>query len=172
MFKKLCLSVFLFAGLLLIGAPNGAQAAEPRLMETHGNWLVYSFVEDGNKVCYMASKPTKAEGKYSRRGEIFALVTNRPAEKTKNVFSYIAGYDYKAGSDVSVEIDGQRFILFTQDSTAWAPDAQTDNRLADAMRKGSKMVVKGTSKRGTVTKDTFSLKGSSAAHGKVNAECR
>lgn len=167
MFKKLCL----FMGLFVFFAASNAQAAEPRLMGTYGDWLAYVFIENGNKVCYMASKPKKDEGKYSRRGDIFALVTHRPSEGTKDVFSYIAGYDYKVGSDVTVEVDGQNFVLFTQDDTAWTPDADTDKRLADALRKGSKMIVRGTSSRGTATKDTFGLKGSSAAHEKITQEC-
>lgn len=170
MFVRLCLSIFVMVFALSFG--SSAQAAEPRLMGTYGDWLAYVFVEDGNKVCYIASKPKKDEGKYSKRGEIFALVTNRPAERTKNVFSYITGYTYKTGSDVTVEIDGQRFVLFTQDDTAWAPDAETDEKLIEAIRKGSSMVVKGMSSRGTATKDTFSLKGSSGAHDKIGSECR
>lgn len=168
MFKKLGFCV----GLLAFVMAAHVQAAEPRLMGTYGDWLAYSFVESGNKVCYMASKPKKDEGKYSRRGEIFALVTHRPAEGTKDVFSYIAGYDYKSGGDVTVEVNGKRFVLFTQDDTAWTPDAETDARLSKAIRAGSKMIVKGTSSRGTATKDTFSLKGSTAAYKKITSECK
>ncbi len=148
-----------------------AAAADPRLLGTYSDWSAYVFTEDGNKVCYMASQPKKAEGNYTRRGEIFALVTHRPGEGSKNVFSYITGYPYKAGSDAKVRVNGNSFTLFTQDETAWAPDAATDNRLADAIRRGSNMTVKGTSTRGTLTTDTFSLKGSSAAHDAISREC-
>lgn len=143
----------------------------PKKIGEFGDWSAYVFMEDGNKVCYMASQPKKDEGNYSRRGEIFALITHRPAEGSKNVFSYIAGYPYKGGSDATVTIDSNSFALFTQDDTAWAPDAATDNKIADALRKGSKMVVKGTSSRGTTTSDTFGLKGSGGAHDAINKEC-
>lgn len=162
----------LFGLFIFIALPLPAQAGEPRLLEARGNWSAYIFTEDGNKVCYMASKPTKAEGKYTSRGEPFALVTHRPSEGTRNVFSYITGYTYKAGSDAIVSIDGERFVLFTQDGTAWAPDADTDERLANAIRKGSKMIVTGVSSRGTETKDTFSLSGSGGAHDRITKECR
>lgn len=150
---------------------NAAFASGPRLIGTYGDWSSYVFEENGNKVCYMASQPKKAEGNYTKRGDIFALVTHRPAEGTKNVFSYITGYTYKAGSDVAVMVDGKRFTLFTQGETAWTPDADTDNRLANALRKGSKLVVKGTSSRGTATIDTFSLNGSGAAHDAIGQAC-
>lgn len=156
------------AGLLMAGA---AEAGEPRLVASHGAWSAYVFTEDGNKVCYMASQPQKAEGNYSKRGEIFALVTHRPAEGSKDVFSFITGYSYKAGSDAIVKVNGKRFVLFTQDDTAWATDSETDKQIADAIRAGSDMIVEGVSSRGTQTKDTFSLKGSSAAYDVISKEC-
>ena len=158
-------------GLALACAAAPSHAADPRELGTFGKWSAYVFTEGGNKVCYMASEPDKAEGNYTRRGKVYALITHRPAEGTKNVFSYITGYPYKAGSEVTVKIDSNSFTLFTQDETAWAPDATTDNKLSTAIRKGSKMVVKGRSKRGTLTTDTYSLKGSAAAHDAISKEC-
>jgi len=162
---------FLAFTLFFAGVAPSAQASEPRLIGTYGSWSAYVFTEDGKKVCYMASQPTSAEGNYTRRGDIFALVTHRPAEGTKDVFSYITGYTYKPGSDATVKIDGNTFTLFTQDETAWTPDAETDKKLAQAIRAGNSLIVKGTSSRGTLTTDTFSLKGSGAAHDAISQEC-
>ena len=148
-----------------------ANAQTPQLIGNYGDWSAYSFTENGNKVCYMVSQPKKAEGNYSKRGDIFALVTHRPGEKTKNVFSYITGYTYKDGSDVSVRVNNETFTLFTEKDMAWTPDQDSDNRMADAIRKGSDLVVKGTSSRGTQTSDTFSLKGSGGAHDAISEAC-
>ncbi len=149
-----------------------AQASEPELIGTFDQWKAYVFEENGHKVCYMAAdKPSKAEGKYAKRGDPVALITNRPAEGTKNVFTYMAGYSYKTDSDVEISVDGKIFKLFTQNDMAWAADAAADNAITQALRKGSKMVVKGTSSRGTQTKDTFSLKGSSKAHDAISQAC-
>lgn len=163
--------LLLLSALIALINISPASAQEPQLLETYDDWNVYVFNEEAGKVCYMASKPAKAEGNYSKRGDIFALITNRPAEGTKNVFSYITGYSYRAGSDATVEIDGKKFMLFTQDDTAWAPDADTDSKLAEAIKSGSNMVVKGVSGRGTATTDTFSLKGSTAAYDRITKEC-
>lgn len=151
--------------------PGAARAAEPTLIGDYGDWSAYMFTEDGNKVCYMASQPKKAEGNYTRRGEVFALITHRPAEGTKNVFSYIAGYAYKPESEVTLKTDGQKYTLFTQDETAWARDAVADGKIAQSIRSGSSMTVSGTSSRGTTTVDTFGLKGSSAAYDAISKEC-
>lgn len=163
--------IFIFV-LCLFLAPFQAQAGQPRLMATYGDWEVYVFYEGDNKVCYMASQPKLQQGDYTKRGDPFALITDRPAENTRDVFSYITGYTYKAGSEAVVSIDGTEFALFTQDETAWAPDADTDKKLAAAIREGSKMVVTGTSARGTLTTDTFSLSGSSKAYERMSDECR
>lgn len=170
MLKKLVFATVALA-CMAVFAPQAEAASEPRLLGNYGKWAAYVFMEGSNKVCYMASQPTKAEGNYTRRGDIFALITHRPAEGSKNVFSYITGYPYKPGSDATVIIDGTRYTLFTQDETAWAPDATVDGKLANAIRKGKKMEVKGLSSRGTATTDSFSLEGSSAAHEAISKEC-
>lgn len=159
-------------GTAMIGSTASANASEPILLGTYGDWAAYSFEENGNKVCYMATKPKKAEGNYTKRGDIFALVTHRPAEKSKNVFSYITGYTYKANSDVKIAVDNNKnFTLFTHKDMAWTNTSEDDNALAEALRKGSKFVVKGTSSRGTLTTDTFGLKGSAAAHDAISKAC-
>jgi hypothetical protein len=168
MMKKLC---FLASLVIALYASFPAHAGEPRLVGTFKKWSAYVFNEDNNEVCYMAAKPDNEVGDYTKRGEIFALVTHRPGEGTKNVFSYIAGYSYKPGTDATLDIDGTKFSLFTQDDTAWAPDAETDQKIVDSIRKGSKMNVKGTSSRGTATSDDFSLDGSAGAHKKITEEC-
>jgi len=129
--------------VLLLIAAQGAQASKPRLLGTFGDWRAYSFTENGKKVCYMASEPKTDVGNYKQRGDIFALITHRPAEKTRDVFSYIAGYPYKSGSEVTIKVNGGTHKLFTQDSTAWAADSAADKSLVAAIRNGSDMVVKG-----------------------------
>jgi hypothetical protein len=166
-FKRI---VQLSVAIMLFATPS-AWADQPRLIGSFEKWEAFAFNEGGGKVCYMASKPDRAKGNYSSRGDIFALITHRPAEGTKNVFSYITGYSYKPASNATLKIGGQSFLLFTQEDTAWAPDADTDNRITDAVRKGSSMVVTGTSSRGTLTTDTFSLSGSGAAYDAITREC-
>lgn len=164
----------IFAGFITLVTMTFAlstHAQTPELIGNYGDWSAYSFSEDGNMVCYMVSQPKKAEGNYSRRGDIFALVTHRPGQDTKNVFSYITGYTYKKDSDVTVNVNGNTHTLFTEKDMAWTPDQSSDNRLAEDIRRGSTMVVKGTSSRGTLTTDTFSLKGSGAAHDAISKAC-
>ncbi len=171
MFKKIFGLTLLVPAMVSLFSLTAA-AAQPQQLAKHGDWTAYVLKNGGSKVCYMVSKPIKAEGKYTRRGEVFALITHRPAESTKDVFSYITGYTYKSGSDAVVTIDGKKYVLFTQEDTAWAPDASSDSKLAKAIQAGSKMSVRGTSTRGTLTVDTYSLKGSGAAYASISKECK
>lgn len=162
---------FVVALGLMIFAVSPAKADTPQLISTHGDWSAFTFMENGNKVCFMASQPKKAQGNYKKRGEIFSLITHRPADNSRDVISFVAGYTYKASSDVTVSIGSKKYTLFTQGDTAWTPDDATDKKMSDAIKNGSGMVVKGRSTRGTLTTDTYSLKGSTAAYDAITKAC-
>ncbi|MDD3021270.1 MAG: invasion associated locus B family protein [Alphaproteobacteria bacterium] len=162
--------LFLLACFLLLSTSQ-SYAASPVLIGTYGDWKAYSYKESSGQVCFMSSVPIKAEGKYAKRGDVFAMVTHRPAEKSRDVFSYITGYTYKKDANISVKIDGESFILAGQGENAWTTSDEMDKKLALAIQKGSSMIVEGISSRGTKTKDTFSLKGSGDAYGAINKAC-
>lgn len=172
MLRRFKCAFLVFALAVAASSPAVAKTVKPRLLVQDGDWKAYVLTENNQKVCYMVSEPKKMEGKYSTRGKVYALVTHRPSEDTKDVFSYIAGYSYKAGATVKLKIDGQSITLFTQGDTAWAEDPQTDKKISGLIRSGSKLTVQGTSSRGTLTTDTFSLKGSGVAYKAISKECR
>ncbi len=155
----------------LLGSAAPADAQKSGAIATHGDWSAFRDGPDDKPVCYMGSVPKKEEGTYSRRGDTYILVTHRSAEKTYDVISISAGYEYQSGSQVEVEIDGQDFSLFTDGDHGWAEDAKADKALVAAMRRGSRMIVRGTSKRGTLTTDTYVLSGFTAAHKAINKAC-
>lgn len=146
--------------------------AAPERLGQFGDWLAYVDKEGNQKVCYMASTPKKDEGKYKIRGEIYAVVAHRPAEKSFDVFNLAAGYTYQKKAKVVVKIDNQIFSNFyTDKDAAWTLSEKDDKALIKAMKKGNKMVVEGTSSRGTKTKDTYSLKGFSKAYQTISQKC-
>lgn len=165
-YKFLLLSLAIFTL-----TPLAANAAEPRFLQAYGDWDVYSYTESDGKVCYMASRPQNSEGKYTVRGEVYAYITHRPGEGTKDVFGYVTGYTYKSGSEVKVKIGSDVATMFTQDDKAWALDEAADAKIVSMIKKGSKMTVEGVSSRGTKTKDVFSLSGSGKAYQRISNEC-
>jgi hypothetical protein len=100
------------------------------------------------------------------------MLTHRPGDSSKNVFSFKTGYSFKANSEVTLKIDNKRWKLFTDKDTAWAKDERTDNEIAEAIQRGSKMTIEGHSSRGTYTKDTFSLRGTMSAYTDISRRCK
>lgn len=158
-----------FAGLLLILAEK-SQAEQP--LGSFGAWDTFTEREGKNIICYMASSATKARGNYKKRDKTYMIVTHRPAEKSSNVVSVEAGYRYKKDSEVEIKIGKKTNKLFTSDTTAFAYDSKADDSLVKAMIRGAGMTVKGTSGRGTITTDTYSLKGFTAAYKAISAACK
>ncbi len=158
-----------FVPWLLLAAPAAAQTIE-RLSD-HQDWSAFRYKQDGETVCYMASTPKKAEGDYSSRGDIFAIVTHRPASNRIGEVSISAGYTYQKDSAVRLKVGDKSWDLFTDGGSAWAPTATDDQAIVKAMRAGSGMTVKGTSSRGTVTTDTYSLLGFSKAYAAISKAC-
>ena len=169
-YNALLALTFLMAGLF--GAASSAPAQDVTVIGTHGVWTAYSYQEDAGVVCYMASEPTKAEGNYTRRGDAFALVTHRPGENSLDVVSVVAGYSYQDNSDVNIRIGSNSYELFTLGERAWTRDESSDQEMVKSMIRGSSMVVKGTSGRGTLTTDTYSLSGFTAAHQDISEACK
>lgn len=162
----LCGLFLAFAITFLIFDPVRAQT----FIESHGDWSV--FGDSKGTLCYIASAPTKSEGDYKKRGDIYVMVTHRPKGKPKDQVSFEAGYTLKPGSTVHVTIGSHKFRLFSDAGQAWTYEASDDAKLVQAMKGGATMVVDGISSRGTETTDTYSLKGISAAYKAMVQACR
>jgi invasion protein IalB len=180
--------LFGLCGLVLPSTLAQAQTT-PKLLGTHNAWEAYTYKEGDNTVCFILGRPKSMAAfrggkqvKNVQRGEIYVLVTHRPAQNSRNVVSINAGYPFKLGSKVSVQIDKNKaYQMFTADEkalkegaandTAWARD-DTDAALVKAMRAGNSMRVTGTSRRGTETRDTYSLSGFTAAHQAIDKACQ
>jgi invasion protein IalB len=156
---------------LIIAATLTISGAQAEKLSDHGEWSAFKTTEGSSSVCYAGSEPQKDEGDYTNRGDIYVLVTHRPAIKELDVVSIEAGYEYQKDSDATVKIGGNKFSLFTTKGNAWARDSDTDRKLVKAMKNGSVMVITGASWRGTKTKDTYSLAGFTAAYNAARKAC-
>ncbi|HEX4617589.1 MAG TPA: invasion associated locus B family protein [Stellaceae bacterium] len=136
--------------------PAGTPAEQ---LGTDGAWTAYTYSEKSGKVCYLAGEPKKSEPAGGKRKHAVAMVTHRPGEKIANVVSFVAGYPLKEGSEVSLDIGGAKFDLFTKGDSAWARTPELDKSIVEAMTKGKQAVVKGTPQKGPATTDTYSLAG-------------
>ena len=136
------------------------------------DWSAYAEGEGKNLACLAVSKPKKAEGNYKRRGEIFAVITHLPGQNKWNEFSIVAGYNYKADSNPEITVGDAKFQLFTSGSRAWSFSPPDDEKIIKFLKSSMKMKVVGTSTRGTITTDTYSLMGFSKAYQQINEACQ
>lgn len=157
---------------------GGAALAKPELLGEFSDWKAFKSTDGGATVCYALAQPKKMEPAGAKRDPIFFIVSNFPARQVKGEPSIVIGYPFKDGSKATVTVGGATFSFVTvnggsdkSEGAAWIVDSPTEQKLIAAMRGGSNMVVKGTSKRGTNTTDTYSLSGASGALDRINQEC-
>ena len=173
---------FRYAFLAAVGVGAGAAAslAGPAsaqdVVATFDDWTVYSYVEAGRKVCYVGSHPAKEEGTFRKRSDPIVLVAHRGGEAASEAateeVSVTSGYPYKEKSQVTVEIGDNTFSLFTLKEWAWTKNAAGDREIVSAMVRGSTMTVRGESRFGTSSVDTYSLKGFTAARKSMADACK
>ncbi len=161
----------------LSSAATAAAADKPTALGTFGKWTAYASGTGDSRTCYALAQPASSLPKKAKRDPIFFLVSDWPARKTKAETEVVPGYKYKDGGTVTVAIGADKFTFFTKndgqggDGTAWIQDLSSEARLVDAMRRGSQMIVTGTSARGTLTRDTYSLGGISQALDSIHKGC-
>ena len=144
------------------------------LLGQFGDWGAYKATPGGKKICFALSKPTSAvtDPVGRNRDPSYAFISTRPAEKVINEVSMIVGYPQKPGIDATATIGSASYVMYTQNDGAWVKNAAEEAQMVEAMRKGTDLVVKSVSARGTKTTDTYSLKGLSQALDKVAEECK
>ena len=152
-------------------APGGLQ---PTLLGQYGDWGAYTASPGGKKICFVLAKPANSSTSPPNRPRdpAWMFISTRPAEKVKDEVSVIFGYGLKPSSDANIEVAGGSYAMYTQADGAWVKNAAEEPKLVETMRKGQDLTVKGTSAKGTVSTDVYSLKGLSLALDKIGQECR
>jgi len=142
---------------------SSAMAAdETEWLGTFQDWHAVAYKDGTRSGCYIGSKPKSEKGNYTRRGDVYVLVSIGPKTET-GIVTLHAGYPFKEDSEVNVNIDGKSQTLLTSNEIAWAYDGE-DQAFIERMRIGKKMVVVGFSRRDTKTTDTYSLFGFTQAY--------
>jgi len=166
------------AFLISIAAASISSAAEqkPELLGSFKDWHVYSTGAGANRLCYALSEPLQTTPANLKRNQVFFLISTWPGRKIRNEPSVVPGYQYKEMGMAEVQIGSDKFNLFTQNEGqkggAWVDGAAEEQKLLDAMKRGSAMSVTGTSSRGNLTRDNYSLAGLSAALEKIDMTCK
>lgn len=165
------LGASLLAGAVSLTAAS-AQESGNRVAVT-SDWNV--FTEESPKECWGVTVPKESVNTRDgqpvsvRRGDILLFVTYRPGNPPE--ISFTGGYPFAEGSTIGVDVDGNAFELVADGEWAWAAPGGDDAILA-AMKNGSQAVLTARSGKGTQTKDTFSLRGFTAAVTEAETRCK
>ena len=160
-----------------ITALSQVYAATPEKIGTFRYWRVYQLGSGANKVCYMLSEPVEKLPRNVRRGKIYFSIMHHPANGVRNEASVSVGYPFSSKSNPYARIGTDSFDfdsgvqMEADPSWAWLRNPAHHDRLIDMMKRGNQLVFKGTSARGTLTTDTYSLLGFSKALARLNQNC-
>jgi invasion protein IalB len=161
---------------MLAASPVLGAASEPNLMASFKDWHVYNQGAGADRSCFVVSPPQQMNPAGVNRGAVFFMITSWPQRKVLNQPSVVPGYPYKDMSMVTVQVGSDKFAFFTQNEGgnggAWMESATDEQKLVGAMKRGSALSVTGTSQRGTLTRDNYSLAGFSAALDKLASDCK
>lgn len=162
--------------LVVTVAPGPALAQEStNRVAAKTDWSV--FVEQNPTECWSVSAPKETvntrDGRVVavRRGDILLFVTYRPSDKVRGEISFTGGYPFAKGSTVTLEVGENSFELFTDGEWAWPATQGDDAKITTTMKRGTSASLTARSSRGTITKDSFSLLGFTAAIEEAERRC-
>jgi hypothetical protein len=150
---------------------GSALAQSVQVIGTFKDWAAYSAAEGTGSVCFAMSKPTDVTPPPDGYTQAYLYLTHRPSENVSNELNLVAGFDFAPDQPATLTVGGQSFDLFTQKDAAWLLDASKNDDLAGAIRAGSSLVVQGTSAKGILISETFSLSGATAASRAIGSAC-
>jgi hypothetical protein len=152
-------------------APRKNESVAAEQLGQSGSWTAYRAQDGTGQVCYVVGEPEKTAPAGAARKPPMAMVTHRPGEKIANVVSFVEGYPIKPGSEVSIDIGGSKFDLFTKDDSAWARTAVLDRMIVTTLGKAKRVVVRGEPQKGPATTDTYALTGFPKALALIDKAC-
>lgn len=170
---KAILSAGSVAALSIAMATSGFAQTSNNRVNAVTDWSV--FAENGQ--CWIVSAPTSVlntrGGKKvdATRSDILLFVTFDKNRGVKGEVSFTGGYKFKADSPIKIQIGSSSYTLYPEGEWAWPATASDDSKIRESMKRGATAVITAQSARPTNTKDTFSLKGFTAALEDAERRC-
>jgi len=166
------------AGCLVALAIGSAVAQEESTNQVAAKTAWSVFEDNDPKECWAVSSPTETvntkDGRVVavRRGDILLMTFYRPGAGVQGQVTFTGGYPFAGGSTVNVNIGGEEYEMFTEGEWAWPASTADDAKIITALKRGASAVLTARSSRGTITKDTFSLSGFTAAVEEAETRCK
>ena len=171
-----------------------AAANKPALVASYGDWSVFQSQAGKSHICYTLAQPKERAPADIKRDPAYAFISERPSERVRNEVSFIMGFEVGAPPPPAESKDKKKsdskdrksrneavsptavigdaeFELLPKGNDVWVKNAAEESQLIDEMRKGAKLTIKASSKKGAVTIDSYSLSGFSQAIDRALKDC-
>lgn len=166
------LKVTFLLGFFAAGFSLSAQAEKREMLGSFRDWDTVLIERDnGEKHCMMISMPKRSDPTNVTHGKVYMTVTHRPRRKVSDEINFVAGYDLRVGSEATGTIGNTRYTMFAEGRNGWNYTQEDDRRMVTSMKRGSTLIVRATSSRGTNTSYRFSLIGFTAAYNAITTAC-
>ena len=161
--KRFLLIVTLFIGFPALAAENVTPIGH------FSAWRAYKGEQNGQTTCYMAATPLRSSQK--REDAYLMIARHKEAKKYNEIVVYL-GAPYHKNSQPTIGVDNQKAVaLVPSGDKAWVKSTTDESNLISKMIEGNIVRVTGKSARGTVLKDSYSLKGFTKALEAITKEC-
>ena len=115
--------------------------------------------------------PTNTEIAEGKKRDATYILVYRINKSPETIVQIEAGYPYDQKKNIEINIDKSLYEFFSEEETPETAWTKKDKEVIFAMKKGITMIVKGYSSRGTLTIDTYTLKGFTAAYNQLTKDC-
>ena len=135
------------------------------------DWESFTLSQNGNKICFAQSIPVVRAPKKLKREPSRLFVSFRPAENIKNEISVTNGYEFKIKAPVSAKSGKKSYDLFSKGKFAWVVDNKDEKKLIVTMKKASRLMIIGNTKKDDQTTDHYSMMGFTKAYNTAKKSC-
>jgi len=163
--KILILSLFYFS--------FGVLSAEENLKSVgkFKDWESFVLSQDGKKTCFAQSIPVVRAPKKLKREPSRLFISFRPDENIKNEVSVTNGYEFKLKAPVAAKSGKKSYDLFSKGRFAWVVDSKDESKLIVTMKKASRLMIIGMTKKDDQTTDHYSMMGFTKAYKIAKKSC-
>ena len=135
------------------------------------DWESFILSQEGSKICFAQSIPVVRAPKKLKRDPSRLFVSFRPAENIKNEVSVTNGYEFKPKAPVAAKSGKKSYDLFSKGRFAWVVDNEDETKLIRTMKKASRLMIIGMTKKDDQTTDHYSMMGFTKAYNAAKKSC-
>ena len=135
------------------------------------DWESFIIIKEGSKICFAQSIPIVKAPKKLKRDPSRLFVSFRPNENIKNEVSVTNGYEFKLKAPVTAKSGKKAYDLFSKGRFAWVVDNEDEQKLIVTMKKASRLMIIGNTKKWDQTTDRYSMMGFTKAYNAAKKSC-